>query len=229
MTRGLAGLGAFVASATACATIAVAMLGVAHPVPETAPHAALGAPPPVHPQPAYPLEADYCYVEAMIPHHDQALELSGLVLRSGGVSERTTALAEFIVADQSAEIEQMRAWWSAWMRALPPADDEAAPGHAPHAGHADAAVARGCPHGGHAGMAGMATPAQLAELAAREGADAERLFLELMITHHEGALEMARTAVLEGGNAFVRRSAKHVLVEQEREVVAMHGLRGELP
>ncbi|QKJ18675.1 DUF305 domain-containing protein [Microbacterium hominis] len=236
MRKLIAGIGLIVAVATGFGAVATVVLGSTPPDADAAPAAsaataAAPATPVVMIDERYPTTVDYCYVEAMIPHHAQALELSGLVLAAGGVGERTRALAEFIVADQSAEIDTMRAWQTAWQKALPPG---AGDGSAAHSAHDAAAgeIARGCHAGaghGHGRMAGMATPAQLAALGEAEGAAAERLFLDLMIVHHEGALEMAALAVTEGANAFVRSSAKHVLVEQEKEIAAMTALRELLP
>ena len=176
----------------------------------------------------YPTLEDHCYIEGMIPHHEQALELSTLVLGASDIRDRTRALAEFIVADQAAEIQTMRAWQDAWRKAIPAGE---VTGGAVQAGHhgapSTAAVPTGCGGHGHAAMAGMATPEQLAALDAADGAAADRLFLELMIAHHEGALEMATVAVTDGSNAFVRTSGKHVLVEQEREITAMTALLAE--
>ncbi len=172
----------------------------------------------------FPLEADWCYVDAMIPHHEQALELSRLVLAVPEVHPRVSALADFIVTDQQAEIEAMTAWRDAW-RSVSPASVAAAPAQHDHATAPEPEtqeVAAGCSgHADHASMEGMATPDQLAALGAATGLEAQLMFLDLMIVHHEGALEMAETAVKQGGNAFVRSSAKHVLIEQEREVQAM--------
>ena len=174
----------------------------------------------------FPTIEDYCYIEGMGAHHEQALELSRLVLDADGVRERTRALAEFIAVDQSTEIETMHAWRDAWIRAIP-SGGTAASAHTEHGGSVDG-IPTGCgSHADHTVMKGMASPDQLAALAASDGAAADRLFLELMIVHHEGALEMATTAVTEGSNAFVRSSAKHVLVEQEREITAMTGLLAE--
>ncbi|MBW9111203.1 DUF305 domain-containing protein [Microbacterium ureisolvens] len=178
---------------------------------------------------AYPTLEDHCYIEGMIPHHEQALELSGLVLGAAGVRERTRALAEFIVADQTAEIDTMRAWQSAWRGAIPAEGTAGA-----HQGHGGSpavvgAIATGCGDHPHTRMKGMATAEQLAALDAADGVDADRMFLELMIAHHDGALEMAESAVREGSNAFVRTSGKHVLVEQQREIDAMTALLAQVP
>lgn len=213
VTAGLAGL-------------AVVTLGLTTPLRPTATTAPVAASDPVTVA-AYPSIVDHCYIEGMIPHHEQALELSELVLDAGGVRERTRALAEFIVVDQSTEIGTMRAWQDAWTRAIPAGAETA--GHAGHDATAGG-IPTGCgDHSDHSAMKGMATPGQLAELGAAEGAEADRLFLELMIVHHEGALEMATEAVTEGSNAFVRTSGKHVLVEQDREIAAMTALLAEAP
>ncbi|MEV5069183.1 DUF305 domain-containing protein [Microbacterium sp. LMI12-1-1.1] len=178
---------------------------------------------------AYPTVEDHCYIEGMIPHHEQALELSRLVLGASGVRERTQALAEFIVADQAAEIETMRAWQNAWRGAIPAGGSS--DGHGGHGGTQPAAgaVPAGCGDHPHTQMKGMASAEQLAALDAAEGGTADRMFLDLMIAHHEGALEMAESAVREGSNAYVRSSGKHVLVEQQREIAAMTALLAEAP
>jgi uncharacterized protein (DUF305 family) len=177
---------------------------------------------------AYPTVEDHCYIEGMIPHHEQALELSSLVLDASGVGGRTRALAEFIVADQSGEIQTMRAWQDAWRQAIPAGAGFSGGGHGDH-GSAAGVVPSGCGDHAHTGMGGMATPEQLAALDAAESLAAERLFLELMIVHHEGALDMATRAVTEASNAFVRTSGKHVLVEQAREIDAMTDLLASMP
>lgn len=223
-----AGAGVILAVAAGLAGVAAAALGMT--APRDAP--AIAAPVTAASGPGavaagYPSVIDHCYVEGMIPHHEQALELSELVLGADGVRDRTRALAEFIIVDQSAEIDTMRAWQDAWARAIPA--EGAASGHAAH-GASSGGVPMGCgDHADHSAMKGMATPEQLTALGASEGAQAERLFLELMIVHHEGALEMATTAVTEGSNDFVRTSGKHVLIEQDREIAAMAALLAEAP
>lgn len=222
MRNRVAAVGVVLAAATGLAAATVVTLGMTTPA-TSAPQAASAGRATDAVIQAYPTLEDHCYIEGMIPHHEQALELSRLVLEAGGVRERTRALAEFIVADQTTEIETMRAWQDAWRRAAP-SDAGHAGGHG-----ASGPVVTGCGEHAHSEMKGMATPAQLTALDAAEGGAADRMFLELMIVHHEGALEMAERAVRQGSNAFVRTSGKHVLVEQEREVAAMTALLGEAP
>lgn len=233
MSRRVAGFGVLIALTTGAGVLAVMVLGLTTPQGgAVARSASSGA----SASTSYPVEADYCFVEAMIPHHEQALELSALVLSAPEARERTRALAEFIEKDQSTEIETMQRWQDAWAQTVPTA---AGSQTSSHGGHdqvelaASADLARGCgTHTDHTAMKGMATPEQLEALAAMAPADglaADRLFLELMIVHHEGALEMATLAVQEGSNAYVRSSAKHVLIEQAREIAAMTALLAELP
>lgn len=226
MRNRIAALGVVLAVSTGLAAAAVVTLGATTSVAsarQAAPvERATDAAPAV-----YPTLEDHCYIEGMIPHHEQALELSRLVLDASGVRERTRALAEFIVADQTAEIETMRAWQDAWRRALPAGG--AVTGHGTGAHGSSETVTTGCGVHAHVEMKGMATPAQLSALDAATGDAADRMFLELMIVHHEGALEMGERAVRYGSNAFVRTSGKHVLVEQAREVAAMSALLAEGP
>ena len=222
MTRSrTAAVGAALASLTAAAIVGLSVLGLTPPLDGATVASARAA------AVEFPTEVDYCYVEGMLPHHEQALEMSELVLTADGVSDRVRALAEFIALDQTREIEQMSAWRQAWADAV--AESSGATGLGSHAHGASgeevpADATSGCGHAVHTQMAGMATPEQLADLASASGDDAQRLFLRLMIVHHDGALVMAEKAVREGRNVFVRSSAKHVIVEQKREIDAMTAL-----
>jgi len=153
-----------------------------------------------------PNEADMIFATMMAPHHEQAIELARILAATPGVGLVSTGLAGSIERDQAAEIAQMRAWLDAWHQV----------GIMDH------------DHGHGATMSGMATPEQIAGLDALSGQAAERRFLELMIAHHTGALEMARTAIAEGTNSFIRTLAKHIAAEQQREIEAMTARIGVL-
>ncbi|MEV5071152.1 DUF305 domain-containing protein [Microbacterium sp. LMI12-1-1.1] len=144
-----------------------------------------------------PNEADMVFATMMIPHHQQAVELSRILAATAGIDDTSVALAAFIERDQSAEIVRMQAWLDAWHQA-------------------------GVLNHEHTGaMAGMATPEQIAQLDALSGVDAERRFLELMIAHHEGALDMTRAVIASGANTWIRALAKHIAGEQQLEIEAM--------
>jgi uncharacterized protein (DUF305 family) len=144
------------------------------------------------------------FATMMIPHHAQAVQLSALLAATPGIDHTSQALAAFIERDQSQEIERMQAWLDAW--------------------HGEGVLDHD-----HAGtMAGMATPAQIEEFDALEAVAAEKMFLELMIVHHEGALDMAREVIAAGQNTWIRALAKHVASEQQREIEAMTSRLGAM-
>jgi uncharacterized protein (DUF305 family) len=72
----------------------------------------------------------------------------------------------------------------------------------------------------------MATPAQLDELAGASGAEFDRLFLQLMITHHEGALLMADDQRRGGSDVLASQMADDVTSSQSTEIERMRGLLG---
>ena len=122
--------------------------------------------------------ADVRFVQRMIAHHAQALAMTALVpSRTGRPDVRL--LAERIEISQRSEIALMQDWLRRRGEPVPDPVAHDAPHDAHHGGSADSAL-----------MPGMLTPLEMERLAAAEGADFERLFLELMIRHHEGALTM---------------------------------------
>lgn len=153
--------------------------------------------------------ADVEFFERMIPHHAQALEMTALV------AERTDntdlhQLAERIEISQRDEIVQMQAWLT--QRGLPVPT--------PHADHS-----------GHAGlMPGMLDAAQLDQLAQARGPEFDRLFLELMIFHHQGAITMAQELYARGGGLEPTsdRFAREVIADQSIEISRMQTLLARL-
>ncbi len=74
------------------------------------------------------------------------------------------------------------------------------------------------------GMSGMMTPEQMSDLEAAEGAEFDRMFLEMMVEHHEGAVEMANTQLDDGENPDARELAQEVIDAQESEIDRMQDL-----
>jgi len=127
--------------------------------------------------------ADIAFMQGMIVHHQQAVDMSSLVKDRTNTPE-VVGFADLIGASQADEINFMTEWLAdrgapSGMQAMG-AMDHAAMGHA---GMDHAAM-------DHSGMAGMATPEQMAHLATLSGTDFDRAFLEMMIKHHQGALTM---------------------------------------
>ncbi|WP_225987455.1 DUF305 domain-containing protein [Streptomyces spectabilis] len=150
-----------------------------------------------------PNSADFDYVEKMIPHHAQALEMTRLVPKRAK-STKVKRLADRITAAQKPEIGAMERWLKSQGK------------KAEKRGHGA--------HHDHAGMPGMATPAQLEQLRAAEGEAFDELFLKLMITHHSGAVTMATDALSEGNNLLVEEMANDVVAQQTAEINRMRGM-----
>ncbi|CAB4817496.1 unannotated protein [freshwater metagenome] len=77
---------------------------------------------------------------------------------------------------------------------------------------------------GGAAMNGMMTEAQMNELSQATGAELDQLYLELMIAHHEGAIEMAQTELKEGKNPAALKLAQGVINTQQAEIKQMRAL-----
>lgn len=126
--------------------------------------------------------ADVTFMQDMIPHHNQAVQMAELVAARTNRPELVD-VAGRINASQADEIAFMQQWLSSRGENVPdPAAHEAM-----HTSHT---------------MAGMATPEQMAELALSKGIDFDRLFLTLMIRHHDGAVKMVEALLEQPGSAF---------------------------
>lgn len=170
---------------------------------------------------------DVTFATQMIPHHAQALSLVDLTL-DRDLSPEVAALAEQIREAQAPEIEQMADWLQAWGEPIPETmRDHVNAGD--HSGHSMDGM------DGMDGMEGMDMPGSdmpgmlssddLASLAAA-GADFEQRWLEAMIGHHRGAIEMARTEVADGGYAPAVALAQQIIDGQQAEITTMEDLLG---
>jgi len=134
--------------------------------------------------------ADVEFMQGMIVHHQQAVEMSELVEQRTN-NEDVVTVAGRILSSQADEIEFMTEWLASRGEKAPMVGHD---GHAmmDHSNHVMV---------DHSQMSGMATPEQMAALAAAEGAEFDRLFLTLMIAHHEGAVEMVEHLLDQQGSA----------------------------
>lgn len=150
---------------------------------------------------------DQMFVMMMIPHHQQAIEMSDLVLAKEGVDPRVADLAQRIKDAQGPEIETMKGWLQDWGM---PWDDSMVDSMA--------------------GMdSGMMSADDMAALETADGATASRLFLEQMILHHEGAIEMAQNEIDGGADADVIALAQAVVDGQTAEITEMKDILATLP
>jgi uncharacterized protein (DUF305 family) len=150
--------------------------------------------------------ADVRFMQGMMGHHAQALEMTGIV-RSRSESDAIRMLALRIEVSQADEIKMMQDWLTARRQPLPD----------PHAHHAAGATL----------MPGMLTPAEMSGLASARGAELDRLFLQLMIKHHEGALVMVKELLATPGagqEADVFAFASDVDADQRMEIDRMRAV-----
>ena len=150
---------------------------------------------------------DVRFMQDMIPHHQQAVEMAGLVADRTNRPELSDAAGR-INLSQRDEIEFMEKWLRDRGETVPDPSDHAAM----HTDHR---------------MAGMATPEQMAELAASRGTDFDRQFLRLMITHHEGAVTMVEELLERPGSAYdpvLFEFTTDVTNDQTAEIERMHAL-----
>ncbi|MFI7122315.1 DUF305 domain-containing protein [Amycolatopsis sp. NPDC049868] len=170
--------------------------------------ASTGSPGPVNRD--QPNDADVEYMTMMIPHHQQAKVMTDLV-PGKTANEQIRAIAGRISVAQDGEITMMKTWLADRGKPVP------GEGHAGHGGGHD-----------HALMPGMATEAQLADLRAANGAAFEKLFLDLMIAHHQGALTMAEAQLGKGVEVKAQEMAQEVITGQTAEIERMKTMRGKL-
>ncbi|MEU6487476.1 DUF305 domain-containing protein [Streptomyces sp. NPDC046887] len=150
--------------------------------------------------------ADTAFAQGMIPHHRQAIAMAELARDRAGSAE-VRALAAAIDKEQGPEIATLTGWLTAWGERVPAEE----PGG--HDGH----------EGGHA-MAGMMSGAEMDRLERASGKAFDRAFLELMVRHHEGAVQMARTELAEGVHRPARTLAESVVASQSAEITRMRKL-----
>ncbi|NKX53932.1 DUF305 domain-containing protein [Arthrobacter mobilis] len=158
--------------------------------------------------------ADVMFAQMMIPHHQQAIQMSDIMLAKEGIDPRVTELAERIKAAQAPEIKTMQGWLAAW--------DSPAPDPGGH----DMGGAHGEDMGG--GMSGMLNQDELNRLEGAEGSDAAELFLTQMIAHHEGAVQMAGQQARNGSNPEAVALAKAIVEDQKAEIREMEDLLAAL-
>jgi uncharacterized protein (DUF305 family) len=166
-------------------------------------------------------DADIAFAQGMIPHHRQAVMMSAL---AEGRTENPDVLelTEEISAAQEPEIRTMTAFLEAWGADAPMGGSSEMPmGDMEGMDHGDMDMDDMAQM---EGMSGMMTPQQMAELEAAEGAEFDQLFLEMMIEHHEGAVEMANTQLDQGENPDARALAEEIIEAQESEITRMQDL-----
>ena len=144
-------------------------------------------------------DADVMFAQHMIPHHQQAVEMSDMLLAKQGIDPRIIELAKQIKAAQGPEIQQMQGWLTQW-------------GTPPMSGH------------DMPSMQGMMSDTDMTALKDAQGVDAGKLFLTQMIAHHEGAIAMAQTEIKDGQYPAAVAMAHAIVTTQQHEIDTMKGI-----
>ncbi|MEU4807897.1 DUF305 domain-containing protein [Nocardia fluminea] len=148
--------------------------------------------------------ADVSFLQMMYPHHAQAVEMAKMV-PSHTQNQQLIALAAQVEKAQAPEMQQITDLLAGFGEPAPSATEG---------------------HGGH-DMPGMMTDAQMSSLQAANGDEFDRQWLEMMIAHHEGAVEMAQTELNAGVNPQARQLATKIVADQEAEITTMRGMLGQ--
>ena len=151
-------------------------------------------------------DADVTFVQSMIPHHTQAVAMAKMAA-SHASSPAVKNLATKIEAAQGPEIDTMTGWLKAWGK-------EAKAGSGPM---------DGMDHGSGA-MPGMMGDAAMKSLDSADGASFDQMFLTMMMSHHQGAIEMAKTEQAHGKNTDAVALAKQIEADQTAELAQMKGM-----
>ncbi|NBH03451.1 DUF305 domain-containing protein [Amycolatopsis sp. SID8362] len=150
---------------------------------------------------------DIAFAQQMVPHHSQALDMAKLV-PSRSTNPKVIDLASRIEKAQDPEIQQMQGWLTTWgapstssMPSMP-----------------------GMDHGSMGSMPGMMSDADMQKLEQAKGAEFDKMWLDMMIKHHQGAVEMAKTELSKGSNADAKALAQKIIDAQQAEITEMQGL-----
>ncbi|MFI7872826.1 DUF305 domain-containing protein [Streptomyces salinarius] len=149
--------------------------------------------------------ADVAFAKGMIPHHGQAVEMAGLA-PDRAQSAEVKKLAADIEKAQDPEIRTLSGWLTSWGEEVPA---EGAMDHSMH------------------DMGGMMTAEEMTELENASGKAFDTAFMEMMIKHHEGAVEMAKTEQADGAYGPATKMAGEIISSQSAEIEQMNGLLGK--
>jgi uncharacterized protein (DUF305 family) len=147
-------------------------------------------------------DQDIAFAQGMIPHHQHAVDMAAMADEKA-TSAQVKELASRIGGAQDAEIEKLTGMLRQW---------GAEPGTS------------GMDHGMSADEMGMMTADEMHQLEQATGADFDRMWVQQMVKHHQGALTMARTQLDQGENVDAKTLAQQILDVQEAEITEMQAL-----
>jgi uncharacterized protein (DUF305 family) len=155
-------------------------------------------------------DADVTFTQSMIPHHKQAVQMAAMA-RAHASSTPVKELATQIEAAQGPEIKKMQGWLEDWGQSKDSGSSMGGMGHG---------------DGGMSGMPGMMSSDDMGALDKATGSSFDKMFLTMMIAHHAGAIDMAKTEQAKGKNADVKALAKDIEKAQTTEIAQMKRMLG---
>ncbi len=170
-------------------------------------------------------ETDVAFMQMMVPHHAQALEMSELA-QSRARDGQVVAISRRIKGAQGPEIVSMSSWLQSRDLEVPESMEDAASmdmSRGDHSGH------EGGDDSGGAAMAmhGMLSEREMTDLARARGREFDRLFIAGMIRHHEGAVAMARDEMEAGSDQLALELAADVAAGQQAEISRLVDIRDQ--
>ncbi|QCU79716.1 DUF305 domain-containing protein (plasmid) [Citricoccus sp. SGAir0253] len=157
-------------------------------------------------------DKDIMFAQMMIPHHQQAVQMSEMLLAKEDIPADVADFAQEVIDAQGPEIERMDAMLAAWGEEAVGMEDM---------GSMD--------DGSGQGMSGMMSEEDMMALDKAKGTEAARLYLEQMTAHHEGAVEMAQEQLDAGQNPQAKQLAQQVVDAQKAEIEEMGTMLQDLP
>ncbi|NEW40841.1 DUF305 domain-containing protein [Nocardia cyriacigeorgica] len=150
-------------------------------------------------------DADVTFLQMMYPHHAQAVDMAKMV-PSRTQNPQLLALATAIEGAQAPEMQQITTLLHSFGKSAPSAEG----------------------HGGHgAQMPGMMTHEQMTALENATGPEFDRQWIQMMIEHHTGAIDMANTELADGVNADTKALATSIIAAQQAEIDQMRQMLGQ--
>jgi uncharacterized protein (DUF305 family) len=154
-------------------------------------------------------QADITFATEMIPHHRQAVQMADMALTQATKADVKT-LAQAIKAAQDPEIVQMSGWLAGWQQPIP-SSSTSGMGGMDHTG------------------TGMMSDADMTSLSKATGAAFDRMWVSMMIRHHQGAVSMATTEQSAGQNPDAKKLAQSIITSQTAQITQLTALLGKLP
>lgn len=149
-------------------------------------------------------DADVTFAQSMIPHHEQAVQMAKMAKLHASSAE-VKNLADKIESAQGPEIKTMTGWLKDWGKDEPSGSMSGMDNGS----------------GSSMDMPGMMSDGDMAALGNASGAAFDKMFLTMMIQHHTGAVEMAKTEQSKGKNADAKALAKRIEADQTTEIAEM--------